>query len=150
MIVPILIDDPAGSFLQLVGQGDPSDFKVRVKSIPDAVRVFLPEFPEIGPAGSLTLGSVGYIEDITEAGTVSAGIDERNAMGSTPNIAAHFLIPDVIFRTCGGIRALGINHELFVIGVFVEPSGCPQEVRPSLIGTGDLLGGVFGHLAVQL
>ena len=48
------------------------------------------------------------------------------------------------------VRALGIDHKLFVVRVFVEPCGGLQELRPALIAAGDLCRRMVGHLRIRL
>ena len=52
------------------------------------------------------------------------------AAAAAPDIAPHFLIPEVVLRAGGGLRALHIDHELLVVGVLIQPCGGGQERRP--------------------
>lgn len=70
-----------------------------------------------------TGSGIGNIKHIAQARSVPGIIYQSNPFRTAPDIAPHFFIPQVILRTGRSVRALGVNHELFLIGVFIKPGG---------------------------
>ena len=62
---------------------------------------------------------VGDVKDIPQPGPVPGIVHQGDALGAAPDIAAHLVIPQVILRTGGSVRALGVDHQLVMEGVFV-------------------------------
>lgn len=50
---------------------------------------------------------------------LAGGVDERDALGPFADVSAHLFVPEVEIRAGGRVRALGKDHQLFVVGVFV-------------------------------
>lgn len=113
-------------------------------------RLILPVFPKIRAARVLAAAGIGNIEYISEFGLVAAGIHKGDAFAASPHIAAHLLIPEVVFRAGRGFRALGENHELFIVGVLIQPCGGGQKCRPLLVASRDLLRRAVCHLRIEL
>ena len=76
--------------------------------------------------------------------------------GCTPgHITVHPVVPDVKVGAGGGIRALGVDHELVRKGVFVQPGCGGQVVRPAFpipgqavrraLGKGEIFFGFAWH-----
>ena len=76
-------------------------------------------FPEIGTAGALRGAGVCNIKHIFQLWSVPGVVDKCDAFRTPANITPHSLVPQFIIRAGGGFRALGIDHELFVVGVLV-------------------------------
>ena len=112
--------------------------------------MLLPVFPKIRAARVLAAAGVGNIKYISEFGLVAAGIHKGDALAASPHIAAHLLIPKVVFRAGRGFRALGENHELFIVGVLIQPCGGGQKCRPLLVASRDLLRRAVCHLRIEL
>ena len=93
--------------------------------------------PEVGTAGSFAAAGVGDIEHILELRSVPRGINQGNALGSPADVAAHVLVPDVKAGTGSGFRALGIDQELLVVRILVQPGGGVQKIGPAEIAAGD-------------
>lgn len=152
MVVPVFVRKLGGDALQLVGKAVfagnvEAVFQRRRYSVPVLLRAVL---PEEGAAGVFPATRVGDVEHIPKPGPVAGGVDEGDAPGAAPDVPAHPLIPQVVFRAGRGVRALGENHKLLVVGVLVEPRGGGEKGRPLLIAAGDLRRRVVGHLCVEL
>lgn len=108
------------NLFQLVGE---------VTSIPDAVLLLQSmgnsllmlwaEFPEVGAAGALCAAGVRYIEHIPEPGRIPGVVNECDPFCALPNVASHAFVPQVVFGAGSSIWALGIDHKLLMVGVFV-------------------------------
>lgn len=64
---------------------------------------------------------VRHIKDIPDAHPVGGGVQQGNALCAAPDVAVHGAVPEFIRGTGACIRALRINHQLVVIGIFIEP-----------------------------
>ena len=117
VIVPVFIYKLRRHMLHLIGN---SVFTGNVKALFQRRRyhltMLLPVFPKIRAARVLAAAGIGNIEYISEFGLVAAGIHKGDALAASPHIAAHLLIPKVVFRAGRGFRALGEDHELLVVG----------------------------------
>ena len=112
--------------------------------------MLLPQFPQVQASGIGPGAGVRNIKHIAQSLAVAAGIDERDALGTAPHIPAHRIVPDVELRTGGGIRALGMDHDLLVIRVFVQPRRGGEEGLPALQASGQLPLRLFRHSSVLL
>ena len=65
-------------------------------------------------------------------------------------LAPHSLVPQFVIRTGRGVGPLGVDHELFVVWVFVQPCGGGEKVRPALVARGYLRSHVVCQLTVLL
>ncbi len=120
VVVPVFIYKLRRHTLHLIGK---SVFTGNVKALLQRRRyhltMLLPVFPKIRAARVLAAAGVGNIKYISEFGLVAAGIHKGDALAASPHIAAHLLIPKVVFRAGRGFRALGEDHELLVVGVLI-------------------------------
>ena len=65
--------------------------------------------------------------------------------GCTPgHITVHPVVPDVKVGAGGGIRALGVDHELVRKTVLVQPGCGGQVVRPAFPVSGQAVGRALG------
>ena len=95
-------------------------------------------FPEIRAAGALRGTSIRYIEHIFQLRSIPGVVDEGDALCAPANITPHSLVPQFVVRAGRGFGALGVDHELLVVGVLIQ-SGCGgQKICPALIAAGDL------------
>ena len=92
---------------------------------------------------------VGNIKHIAQPGSVAGIIYQGNTLGAAPHIPAHFVIPQVVLSAGGSIRALGINHHLFMERIFVEAGGSSEKGRPFLPAAHKPGRYLLGHLPVK-
>ena len=112
--------------------------------------MFFPELEQVGIPGIFAAASVCYIEYIFQFRIIPGSVNKGNARILAPDVAAHLLVPGVIVGAGGGIRALGIDHELLMVGVFVQPCHGSQKCCPVLVAAYDLDGGLICQLSVVL
>ena len=114
------------------------------------VRVFLPVFPEVAALGKLPAARVRHIDHIPKPRPFAAAVDERDALGAPADIPAHLFVPEVVLRAGGGVRTLGVDHDLLGVGVFVQPCGGGEKARPAPVAAGDLPLRLVRHLHIRL
>lgn len=107
-------------------------------------------FPEVGVTRVFSFSGVCYIENIFELGSITGVVNEGDSLCAPSNVATHALVPQLVVCTGRGLRPLGVDHELLVVGVLVEPGGGGKKVCPALIAAGYFLGGKVCQLAVVL
>ena len=107
-------------------------------------------FPEIGAAGAFGAAGICHIKYIFQLRSVPGVVNEGDALCASANIAPHSLVPQFVVRAGGSVGPLGVDHELFVVWVFVQPCGGGKKIRPALIAAGYLRGHVVCKLAVLL
>ena len=117
--------------------------------LPDAIFHAFIELPEIDATRTWPSASVRNVEHIAQARTVAAAVNERDAFASAPDIAAHLVLPKVVVRAGRRVRPLGVDHDLFMVRILVEPADRPQKRRPGLVGAGDLLRRLLRHLRIE-
>ena len=77
----------------------------------------LPEIHGWRPSGC---AGIRHIKNVMQGNRVPAAVQQRNTLETAPHISAHLLIPYFVRRAGRGGRALSVNHELVVVGVFVH------------------------------
>lgn len=112
--------------------------------------MFLLYPPEVhGPGGTAGAG-IRNVKYVPQAGAVPTGIYQCNALGAALHIPAHPVVPEIVSGAGRCIRALGVNHELILIGILVQPGRAAQETLPRFLIRSGHEGGAFGHLRVIL
>ena len=119
MLVPILTRQLSGHIGELLGKIVTSNAVVALQHGRHRPDVLFLQLPQPGGTGMFTGPGVGNIEHIAQAGLVTGIIYQGNTLGATTHIPAHSLIPQVVLSAGGGIRALGVNHHLFMERIFV-------------------------------
>ena len=82
------------------------------------------KLPQIHRARVLSCAGISHIKDVFQFGIISRRVYNSNTLGAATHIAPHALVPEVVFSAGSGIRSLGVNHDLLIIRVLVQPSGC--------------------------
>ena len=151
VLCPVFIGKPGGYLFQLVGKavlcGNIIGFFQRLRHRGFMFRAVL---PEIKLTGVFTPAGIGNIKHITQFRSVAAVIQESNSLGTTPNITAHCIVPEVIFRTGGSIGPLGENHHLLRERILIKPGCGGKKGRPPLVAASQPGGYLFGHLCIAL
>ena len=101
-------------------------------------------FPSFRVARIAPYSGVRHIKHIVQT-QVSAGfVQQGDALGTPAHIAVHPVVPDVEVGAGGGIRALGVDHDLVCKGVLVQPGCSGQIVRPAFPIPGQAVGCALG------
>ena len=98
--------------------------------------ILILQLPAVHWAGVGPCPGIRHVKDIAQAGVVPAVVDEGNALRAPFHIAPHSVVPEVILRAGGGFRALGKDHKLVTVRIFVDSPSQPQERSPLVIAAG--------------
>ena len=107
------------------------------------------ELPEIYITGHSAPASVRHVKNIAQNRVCPASVNQRDPSGSTPHIAAHTAVPDLIFRAGRRVGTLGVDHQLFRERIFVQSRGGRQKIGPFLKTACDPSGDLRRHLLVS-
>ncbi|WP_409968034.1 hypothetical protein RFF05_16095 [Bengtsoniella intestinalis] len=86
--------------------------------------------PQNRAARLLPTARIFYIKDISNFIVIPRGVNEGNAGCPTSHIAIHGIVPQPKFGTGRGIGSLGMDHQLFMERILVEPSHSGKQCRP--------------------
>ena len=151
MLIPVFVGKLGCDLFKLIGKAvSAGNVIVALKHGGHAVGVLLVQLPQSDAAGIASAACVGHVENIAQAGLIAGGVDERDALAAAPHIAAHLFIPKVVFRTGRRVGTLGVDHDLFVVRVLIQPPSGFQKRHPALMTAGDLQGRMVCHLPVCL
>ncbi|NCE65845.1 hypothetical protein D1159_14985 [Pseudoflavonifractor sp. 524-17] len=107
--------------------------------------------PQVGRPRPLHRTGVRHIKDIFQAGPSAAALfDEGNPSGPRLDPPPHGLVPQLHTGTGGSVRPLGVDQELVVKGIFVEPGGGGQILLPASRIPRDGTGGLVRQLGHEL
>ena len=146
VFLPILLSQDSGNMFQLLGHHKIICAIARFQCVMNSVHVFIFQCPEIGTKGILPFACIADIEDISDTGNITSGIDQGDSLGTAPYIPPHPIVPQIILRTGRRIRTLGEDHQLLMIGIFIEPCSRGQKGSPALIAAGDFSCGTVRQL----
>ena len=102
------------------------------------------ELPHLRVTGIAAHPGVRHIENVVQARESAGFVQQSNALGTPAHITVHPGVPDVKIGAGGGIRALGIDHQLVCKGVLVQPGCGGQVVRPAFPVPGQAVGCALG------
>ena len=98
---------------------------------------------------------VAYVKDVVQPGESAGFVQQGDALGTPAHITVHPVVPDVKVGAGGGIRALGVDHQLVRKTVLVQPGSGGQIVRPAFpvpgqavcraLGKGEIFFGFAWH-----
>ena len=95
-----------------------------------------------------TGSGVGNVKDITQARSVPGIIHQSDSLGTAPYITAHLFIPQIVLRTGGGVRSLGIDHQLLMERVLVKAGSSSEKPCPFLPAPRELCCHFVRHLCI--
>ncbi|MDW2997993.1 hypothetical protein R8C30_08700 [Faecalibacterium prausnitzii] len=113
------------------------------------------ELPHLRVTGIAAHPGVAYVKDVVQPGESAGFVQQSDALGTPAHIAVHPVVPDVKVGAGGGIRALGVDHQLVRKGVLVQPGCGGQVVCPAFpvpgqsicraLGKGEIFFGFAWH-----
>ena len=123
MLVPILTRQLSGHIGELLGEIDTGNAVAALQHGRHRPNVLFFQLPQPGGARVGPGAGVGNIEHITQPGPVAGIVHQGDPLGTAPHIPPHFVIPQIILGAGSGVRALGVNHHLFMERIFIETAG---------------------------
>ncbi|YAF48979.1 hypothetical protein K6755_03805 [Faecalibacterium prausnitzii] len=87
--------------------------------------------PHLRITGIAAHPGVRHIENVVQSGKSAGFVQQSDTLRATSDIAVHPAVPNIIVGAGGGIRALGVDHELVCKGVLVQPGCGGQVIRPT-------------------
>ena len=148
VIRPVFFRQTGGHIGQLLGQLFAAHTVVSLQHRHDRRGVFLVHRPQPWGTGVFTGAGVGNVKHIPQPGPVPGIIHQGDALGPAPHIPAHAVVPQVVLGAGGGVRALGVDHQLLMERIFVEAGGGGEKARPLLPAAGELPRHLIGHLRI--
>ena len=149
MLVPILTRQLSGHIGKLLGKIITGNAVVALQHGRHRPDVLFFQLPQPGGARVGPGAGVGNIEHITQPGPVPGIIHQGDALGSAPHIPAHAVVPQVVLGAGGGVRALGVDHQLLMERIFVEAGGSSEKGRPFLPAAHKLGRHLISHLRIH-
>ncbi len=149
MLGPIFARQFSGHTLKLLGKIVAGNTIVALQHGRHRPDVLFLQLPQPGGTGMFTGAGVGNIKHIAQPGSVAGIIHQGNTLGATTHIPAHLVVPQAILSTGGGIRALGVDQQLFVEWIFIKAGGSSEKGCPFLPAAHKLGRYLFGHLSVK-
>ncbi|MEF2838865.1 MAG: hypothetical protein U0N82_14230 [Oscillospiraceae bacterium] len=148
---PVFSYLPVGNFFDKIRKcGSRTDAKLICQRIGDCRFEFFTELEQIGSAAVGMNAGITNIKHIFDFRVISGGINEGDAPSATLNIPTHLIVPDFIACTGSGIRALGIDHKLLMVRIFIKPSHRAQERSPVLMAQDQFRRGLVRHFTIDL
>ncbi|WP_423729739.1 hypothetical protein [Faecalibacterium hominis (ex Afrizal et al. 2022)] len=106
--------------------------------------------PHLRVTGITAHTGVRHIENVVQARESAGFVQQSDTLRATSDIAVHPVVPDVKVGAGGGIRALGVDHQLVCKTVLVQPGCSGQVVRPVFPISGQFLCRLLGEVKVFL
>ena len=121
--IPVVIHLEGGGDILLVSKGNASGSVGCGESHAHGGVMLFPVFPEVRAAGMFGGSGICNIKHIFDSETVPGAVQQGNALSAPLYISAHVLVPDLIGCTGFRIGPLGMDQDLLMVGIFIDP-GC--------------------------
>lgn len=110
-----------GNLMDLLREGHRCiRIKILFQHFPNGLLRPLGQLPGLHVSGAAARAGVRHIKDITHAHSARTGSQQCDALGTSPNVPVHGVVPEIIPGTGRCIRALGIDQQLIAEGVLVQ------------------------------
>ncbi|MFV8802849.1 hypothetical protein [Faecalibacterium taiwanense] len=144
VVVPVVCHQFPGNIGKLLADTLPADAVGLAQHLRNRLFQVIVVLPHLRVTGIAAHPGVAYVKDVVQPGESAGFVQQGDALGTPAYIAVHPVIPDVKVGAGGGIRALGVDHQLVCKGVLVQ-SGCGgQVVRPAFPVPGQAVGRALG------
>ena len=145
---PVFPGQRSGNGLELIHKRGIADAVTVFQRSVHSFHMLFSQFPEKRRQGILPGSRIRYVKNIPDTGRIPGRIDQGNPFGTAPDIPAHGFIPKAVFRAGCRVRTLRENHELFMIGILVQPGGGLQKCSPVLVTARDPFRRILCHLNI--
>ena len=151
MICPVFLCKLRSDFFQLFGKvAAAGHIVISLQHSGNGALMFCTELPEVHGAGMSPFTGICHVEDIAQLRFLAACVYKGNAGGAAPDKAPHLFVPEIILCAGGRVRPLGVDHDLLVVRILVEPCCCAQKLRPAFVAACELPLRCVCHLPVFL
>ncbi|UQK42405.1 hypothetical protein [Faecalibacterium sp. I3-3-89] len=155
VVVPVICHQFPGNIGKLLADTLPADAVGLVQHFRSRLFQVVVKLPHLRVTGIAAHPGVAYVKDVMQPGESAGFVQQSDALSTPAHITVHPVVPDVKVGAGGGIRALGVDHQLVRKGVLVQ-SGCGgQVVRPAFpipgqavrraLGKGEIFFGFAWH-----
>ena len=144
VVVPVGLHKFSGHIRQLLAKTFAVNAIVFCQHRPDRLFQRVIDLPQVRVQGVSPRCRIRHIKDIVQAGESAGFVQQSDALGTPAHIAVHPVVPDVEVGAGGGIRALGVDHELVRKRVLVQPGRSGQVIRPAFPVSGQAVGRALG------
>nr|WP_243135980.1 hypothetical protein [Faecalibacterium prausnitzii] len=144
VVVPVICHQFPGNIGKLLADTLPADAIGLVQHFRNRLFQVIVVLPHLRVTGIAAHPGVTYVKDVVQPGEAAGFVQQGDALGTPAHIAVHPVVPDVEVGAGGGIRALGVDHDLVCKGVLVQPGCSGQIVRPAFPIPGQAVGCALG------
>ncbi|MCC2142220.1 hypothetical protein ABI138_11995 [Faecalibacterium prausnitzii] len=144
VVVPVICHQFPNNIGKLLADTLPADAVGLAQHFRNRLLQVVVVLPHLRVTGIAAHPGIRHIKDVVQPGESAGFIQQGDALGAPAHIAVHPVVPDVKVGAGGGIRALGVDHELVGKGVLVQPGCGGQVVRPAFPVPGQAVGCALG------
>ena len=149
MLRPVFLSQFSGYLGELSGKVITGNIIGALKHGLHRIQMALLQLPQPGSAGMFTGSGVGNIKNIAQAGSVPGIVHQSDSLGAAPYIPAHLFIPQIVLCTGGGVRSLGVDHQLLMERVLVKAGSSGEKPCPFLPAPRELRCHLVRHLCIS-
>ena len=148
MLRPVFLSQFSGYLRELSGKVITRNIIGVLQHGLHGIQMALLQLPQPGSAGMFTGSGVGNIKDIAQAWSVSGIVHQSDPLGAASYIPAHLFIPQIVLCTGGGVRSLGVDHQLLMERVLVKTGSSGEKPCPFLPAPRELCCHLVRHLRI--
>nr|WP_181573113.1 hypothetical protein [Faecalibacterium prausnitzii] len=144
VVVPVICHQFPRNIRKLLADTLPADAVGLTQHFRNRLFQVVVVLPHLRVTGIAAHSGVAYVKDVVQSGKSAGFVQQSDALRATSDIAVHPVVPNIIVSAGGGIRALGIDHQLVCKGVLVQPGCGGQVIRPTFPVPGQAVGRALG------
>ena len=144
VVVPVICHQFPGNIRKLLADTLSADAVGLAQHLRNRLFQVVVKLPHLRVTGIAAHPGVAYVKDVVQTRKSAGFVQQGDALGTPAHIAVHPVVPDVKIGAGGGIRVLGVDHELVRKGVLVQPGCGGQVVRPAFPVSGQAVRRALG------
>ncbi|MGA6362617.1 hypothetical protein ACKXF8_10710 [Faecalibacterium prausnitzii] len=144
VVVPVICHQFPGNIRKLLADTLSADAVGGGEHFRNRLHQIGTELPHLRVTGIAAHPGVRHIENVVQSRESAGFVQQGDALCTPAHITVHPVVPDVKVGAGGGIRALGVDHQLVCKGVLVQPRCGGQVVRPAFPVSGQAVGRALG------
>ena len=119
VVVPVICHQFSGNIGKLLADTLSADAVGLAQHFRNRLLQVVVVLPHLRVTGIAAHPGIRHIKDVVQPGESAGFVQQGDALGTPAHITVHPVVPDVKVGAGGGIRALGVDHELVGKGVLV-------------------------------